>query len=212
MKLPCAIYRGGTSEPVFFMENDLPIDPKKRDAVVLDAFGSPDVRQIDGLGGADPLTSKVAYIGAPTVPNTDINYTFGYVGIAKASEATQRSPGVPKIAVIAGPGSYDTPKGKVEAADIDIVARMTALQKLHKAYAVTGAVAFGTAAKIEGTIVNEIFKKVQPSNPPAVRIGHPTGKLQVEIEIEEPNGQLELTKAALARTERLLMDGNVYVR
>lgn len=55
---------------------------KKRDQVVLEAFGTPDVRQIDGLGGADPLTSKVAYIGTPTVPGTDINYTFGYVGIA----------------------------------------------------------------------------------------------------------------------------------
>lgn len=66
--------------------------------------------------------------------------------------------------------------------------------------------------RIDGTIVNKIFNKVQPGNPPAVRIGHPTGKLQVKIEIEEQNGQLELTKAALARTARLLMDGNVYVR
>lgn len=60
-------------------------------------------------------------------------------------------------------------------------------------------------------IYNTNTKKVQPNNPPAVRIGHPTGKLQVEIELEEQNGQLELTKAALARTARLLMDGNVYV-
>jgi 2-methylaconitate cis-trans-isomerase PrpF len=66
----------------------------------------------------------------------------------------------------------------------------------------------GAAAKIEGMIVNEIYRKVQP----AVRIGHPTGTLQVEIEIEEQNGQKELTKAALAQTARLLMDGNVFVR
>src|SRR5438046_3430475 len=81
MKLPCAIYRGGTSKPIFFLADDLPKDANKRDQIVLEAFGTPDVRQIDGLGGADPLTSKVAYIGAPTVPDTDINYTFGYVGI-----------------------------------------------------------------------------------------------------------------------------------
>jgi hypothetical protein len=80
MKIPCAIYRDGTSKPVFFLEDDLPKDAKKRDAVVLEAFGTPDIRH--GLGGADPLTSKFAYIGAPTVRNTDINYTFGYVGIA----------------------------------------------------------------------------------------------------------------------------------
>jgi hypothetical protein len=89
---------------------------------------------------------------------------------------------------------------------------MTALQKLHKAYAVTGAVCLGVAAKIEGTIVNEIYRKVQPTNPYAVRIGHPTGTIQVEIEIENQGGQLELTKAALARTARLLMDGRVHVR
>jgi len=58
---------------------------------VLEAFGTPDVRQIDGLGGADPLTSKVAYIGAPTMPNTDINYTFGYVGIANPKYQHQES-------------------------------------------------------------------------------------------------------------------------
>jgi 2-methylaconitate cis-trans-isomerase PrpF len=83
MKIPCAIYRGGTSKPIFFMEEDLPKDNKKRDQIVLEAFGSPDLRQIDGLGGADPLTSKVAYIAPPTVPDTDVNYTFGYVGIAQ---------------------------------------------------------------------------------------------------------------------------------
>ena len=88
---------------------------------------------------------------------------------------------------------------------------MTALQKLHKAYAVTGAVCLGAAAKIEGSIINEIYRSIQPDNPQAVRIGHPTGTLQVEIETEKINGSLELTKAALARTARLFMDGNVYV-
>jgi 2-methylaconitate cis-trans-isomerase PrpF len=60
--------------------------------------------------------------------------------------------------------------------------------------------------------VNEIYRKTQPDNPAAVRIGHPTGRLQVEIEIDKRNGEMELTKAALARTARLLMDGNVFVR
>jgi hypothetical protein len=88
---------------------------------------------------------------------------------------------------------------------------MTALQKLHKAYAVTGAVCLGAAAKVEGTIVNEIYRKVQPENPPAVRIGHPSGTIQVEIETVKTSGGLTLSKAALARTARLLMDGAVYL-
>ncbi|MGH7768289.1 MAG: 2-methylaconitate cis-trans isomerase PrpF family protein, partial [Candidatus Binatia bacterium] len=374
MKIPCAIYRGGTSKPIFFLEKDLPRDSKERDRVVLASFGSPDMRQIDGLGGADPLTSKVAYIGPPTVPGTDVNYTFGYVGIAapvidytgncgntsaavgpfallrglidakepvakvriyntntkkiiaaefpvrggefqsmgdfkidgvpgsgskilldfldsggsvtgkllptgkvkeeiqfptvgklavsmvdaanpfvfvratdlglkddaaleevaanepllkkceeirsvvaeimgiaRKEDATQKSPGVPKIALVSPPTSYHTPKGKVEARDVDVIARMTALQKLHKAYAVTGAVCLGAAAKIEGTIVNEIYREVQPDNPPAVRIGHPSGTIQVEIETARANGGLTLSKAALTRTARLLMDGHVYL-
>lgn len=133
------------------------------------------------------------------------------MGIAKKEEAARLSPGGPKIAFVSPPITYSTPKGTVEASEIDMTARMTALQKLHKTYAVTGAVCLGAAAKIEGTIVNEIFRQVQPNNPRAVRIGHPSGTIRVEIEVEKKNGRLELTKAALARTARLLMDGNVHV-
>ena len=122
------------------------------------------------------------------------------MGIAKKEEATRLSPGVPKIALISPPTTYRTPKGTIDGSEVDIIARMTALQKLHKAYAVTGAVCLGTAAKIEGTVVHEIFREIQPDNPPAVRIGHPSGTIQVEIELEKKEGQLELTKAALART------------
>jgi hypothetical protein len=55
IKLKCVIMRGGTSRAVFFHENELPSDPELRDKVVLDVFGSPDIREIDGLGGADEL-------------------------------------------------------------------------------------------------------------------------------------------------------------
>jgi len=126
VKIQCAIYRGGTSKPIFFLENDLPKDARKE------------------------RSSR-----------------------ARSIWHTTKSPGVPKIAVVAPPAPYSTPKGQVEASQIDVVARMTALQKLHKAYAVTGAVCLGTAAKIDGTIVNEIYRRVQADNPPAVRIGSP---------------------------------------
>jgi 2-methylaconitate cis-trans-isomerase PrpF len=79
--IPCAIMRGGTSKAVFLLENDLPSRPEKRDRVILSIFGSPDARQIDGLGGADPLTSKLAVIGPATREGADIDYTFGQVDI-----------------------------------------------------------------------------------------------------------------------------------
>jgi len=66
-KIPCVIMRGGTSKGIYIKSNDLPAAQEERDRAVLGIFGSPDVRQIDGLGGADPLTSKLAIIG-PSLP------------------------------------------------------------------------------------------------------------------------------------------------
>lgn len=81
MKYRCVIMRGGTSKGVFLARQDLPEDAEQRDRIVLRIFGSPDRRQIDGLGGAELLTSKVAIIGPPTRPDADVDYTFGQVGI-----------------------------------------------------------------------------------------------------------------------------------
>ncbi|MCC8194842.1 MAG: proline racemase family protein, partial [Deltaproteobacteria bacterium] len=77
--LRCAIVRGGTSKGVFIMKNELPKEPEKRDAVIRAIYGSPDIRQIDGLGGADVLTSKLAIISPPSRPDADVDYTFGQV-------------------------------------------------------------------------------------------------------------------------------------
>lgn len=84
--IDCVIMRGGTSKAVFLRERDLPADRSVRDRIVLSIFGSPDKRQIDGLGGADPLTSKLAIIGAPLADDpraagTHLTYTFGQVEI-----------------------------------------------------------------------------------------------------------------------------------
>lgn len=83
-RVRCTIMRCGTSKGIFLKRNDLPKDPGLRDRVILAIFGSPDIRQIDGLGGADLLTSKVAIIGPPTHPDADVDYTFGQVGITEA--------------------------------------------------------------------------------------------------------------------------------
>jgi 2-methylaconitate cis-trans-isomerase PrpF len=79
IKLKCVIMRGGTSRAVFFHENELPSDPELRDKVVLDVFGSPDIREIDGLGGADALTSKLSIISRYNGPEADVEYNFGQV-------------------------------------------------------------------------------------------------------------------------------------
>ncbi len=75
------IMRGGTSKALFLKNEDLPADQDERNRVILRMYGSPDSRQIDGLGGAEPLTSKLAIIGPSTKKDADIDYTFGQVSI-----------------------------------------------------------------------------------------------------------------------------------
>ncbi len=85
-KIRAVILRGGTSKGIYLHENELPKEEIDREKIILKIFGSPDKRQIDGLGGADPLTSKVCIIGVPPADalgakNANISYTFGQVEI-----------------------------------------------------------------------------------------------------------------------------------
>jgi len=84
-KVRSCIMRGWTSKAVFLIENDVPKDPEKRKEMILKIFGSPDKRQIDGLGGADPLTSKCAVIGPSDREDADVDYTFYNIGIESGS-------------------------------------------------------------------------------------------------------------------------------
>ena len=79
----CVLMRGGTSRGAFLLAEDLPEDPALRDQVILAIYGSPDPRQIDGIGGADPLTSKVAIVSRSGRPDADVDYLFGQVRIAE---------------------------------------------------------------------------------------------------------------------------------
>ena len=74
--IPCSVMRGGTSKGLMFCAGDLPDDRATRDAVLLAAMGSPDPREIDGMGGAHPLTSKVAVVSLSPRDNADVEYLF----------------------------------------------------------------------------------------------------------------------------------------
>jgi len=82
--IPCLFMRGGTSRGPFFLESDLPPDVARRDAILLSVMGSPDVRQIDGLGGADPLTSKVGIVRRGQTPGVDLEFLFAQVSVKEA--------------------------------------------------------------------------------------------------------------------------------
>lgn len=83
--VPCTLMRGGTSKAVFLKQEHVPAGARERDRFLLALFGSPDKRQIDGLGGADILTSKCAIIGPATREDADLDYTFAQIGIAEAT-------------------------------------------------------------------------------------------------------------------------------
>lgn len=82
--IPCVLMRGGTSKGPYFLASDLPRDADLRDRILLSVMGSPDKRQIDGLGGADPLTSKVAIVSKSSRPGIDVDYLFAQVGVDQA--------------------------------------------------------------------------------------------------------------------------------
>ncbi len=104
--IPCLFMRGGTSRGPFFAATDLPQDRALRDAVLLAAMGSPDARQIDGLGGADPLTSKVAIVSRSARPGVDLDYLFAQVLIREARVDTTPTCGNMLAAV--GPFALET--------------------------------------------------------------------------------------------------------
>lgn len=368
VRIRCAVVRGGTSRAVFIMRNELPSDPVVRDRVILAIFGSPDARQIDGLGGADPLTSKLAIIGPASRPDADVDYTFGQVdihspsigyssncgnissgvgpfaideGLVDAKEpltevrihntntnkiivaevpvvgnkaavegdykidgvpgtgakimmdwtgtagastgrllptgnardtidlegkkievsvvdvgdsvlfvrapdvglkgtetpkefdsntaAIQRLEAIrkkarelspllqqarrtPGIACVNGPTSYvnHVTMEVVNADEVDFVSRYLFMGILHKAYPGSGTVCTGVAARIPGTIVNEVIPK-KAREKEVIRIGHPAGVCTVES-IVQPKGQEFLVKrVAIGRTARRIMDGYVCV-
>jgi 2-methylaconitate cis-trans-isomerase PrpF len=374
-KIPCVIQRGGTSKGIFLHEKHLPNDPELREKVILSIFGSPDKRQIDGLGGADALTSKVAIIGPSKRPDADVDYTFGQVNISapvvdfkgicgnisagvgpfaideglvqgedpetivrifhpntktilkayvsthegktkylgdyaidgvpgtgakilldysatagaktgkllptgkpidvvsipsigkiemsivdagnpvcfikpeplnfsgiegpldqKVIDALERielirgmaakiiglvddpakarteSPAGPMLAIVSEPKDYIsfTDRVRVKAEAIDFVSRGFFMQEMHKTYAGTGAVCTGTAALIEGTLVNRVCSP-RASQTKIVRIGHPSGVISIEVEVAKTADGFELKKAAFGRTSRRIMEGFVYV-
>ncbi|RLA91862.1 MAG: 3-methylitaconate isomerase [Deltaproteobacteria bacterium] len=368
-KLRCVIMRGGTSKGVFFHENELPYDLEKRKEVLLRVMGSPDKRQIDGLGGADILTSKVVIIAPPSRKDADVDYIFGQVGItepeidfslicgnlssavapfaideglvrakepitkvriycpnvdryltsevrvkdgkavyegdfridgvpgtgskisldysgtaglitgkllptgnrkdivdikelgkievsiidastvvafikaaeiglkgdespidiekekdlidllenikiacAELANLTGRSPLLPMIAVVQKPVSwvnFVTGK-KMKIENVDILSKIYASGMMHKAYPVTGCVATGAAARMKGTVVNEIISEKGKKDDTLI-IGHFSGTIPIKAKGSEIDDEFKLEKAIVYRTARRIMEGYVYI-
>ena len=126
-------------------------------------------------------------------------------GMAKDLEdATKNSPAFPMVAFITEAQDYYYPPENrtIKKEDVDLVSRLMFMQVLHKTYAGTATVCTGVAAKIKGTLVNQVLHNDNP--PELVRIGHPAGMIPCYSEVDENNN---VKKAAIVRTARRLMEG-----
>ncbi|MFE5812123.1 4-oxalomesaconate tautomerase [Streptomyces sp. NPDC056479] len=112
-ELPCLLMRGGTSKGAYFLATDLPDDPAARDELLLRVMGGPDERQIDGLGGAHPLTSKVAVVAPSTDPRADVDYLFLQVAVDRPEVSVRQNCGN----ILAGIGPFAVERGLVAAGE-----------------------------------------------------------------------------------------------
>ena len=127
-------------------------------------------------------------------------------------ESAEKTPGVPKMTIVAPPATYTNVKGEViEEKDMDILGRMMSMQLTHKTYALTGALCTATAANIEGTIVNQVVRK--GFNLESINIAHPGGLMQngVECHVDE-EGNINVPWVYGYRTSRIIMDGVAYYK
>ncbi len=142
--------RGGTSKGGYFLASDLPEDTGARDAALLAIMGSPDIRQIDGMGGADPLTSKVAVVSKSARPGVDVDYLFLQVFVDQPIVTDAQNCGN----ILAGVGPFAIERGLVaaQAGETPVTIYMENTGQVAQAIVQTpnGRVTYKGAAQIDG--------------------------------------------------------------
>jgi 2-methylaconitate cis-trans-isomerase PrpF len=157
--IPGTLMRGGTSKALYFHARDLPQAVPVRDRVLLAALGSPDPRQIDGVGGAHPLTSKVAIISPSARADADVDYLFLQVVVDKAEVSDSQNCGN----ILAGVGPWSIENGLVPLAGERTPVRIHMLN--------TGSIAVaqvptpGGAVEYEGDARIEACREARPPLP-----------------------------------------------
>jgi 4-oxalomesaconate tautomerase len=116
----CTMLRGGTSRGLYVEATDLPAEPAARDDLLLRLMGTPDPRQIDGLGGATTLTSKVAVVSPSESPDVDVDYLFLQLGVDRATVSERQNCGN----ILAGVGPFAVERGLVAAGEEETSVRI----------------------------------------------------------------------------------------
>jgi 2-methylaconitate cis-trans-isomerase PrpF len=211
----CTIMRGGTSKGIFLHRNDLPQDPVLRDKVIMRIFGAPDPREIDGIAGAELLTSKLALIGPSTRPDCDVDYLFGQVSMVEPMIDYKSNCG--NVSAAVGPFAVDegmvdavepltkvrihqVNTGKVIVAEVPVKDGRAAVEGKHRIDGVpgTGAKIILDWADAAGALTGKLL---------------PTGKVVDTLKVEgEGEFEVSLVDAAIPtvfiRAEALGLKGN----
>jgi 4-oxalomesaconate tautomerase len=181
----CMLMRGGTSKGAFFVADDLPDAERERDEFLLAVMGSPDPRQIDGVGGAHPLTSKVAVVGASDHPAADVSYLFLQLGVDEPLVTDRQNCGN----MLAGVGPFAVERDLVDAPDVGL-----ATVRIHMANTDSIAVATFPVRKGQAVYSGDTAISGVPGHAAAVRIDFadtaggscgallPTGNIVEEID------------------------------
>jgi methylitaconate Delta-isomerase len=134
------------------------------------------------------------------------------MGLARDwAEATRQVQSVPKIAFVAPPTEYKMSGGvAISVNEVDVVARMLSMGTPHGAYPITGAVGTAGAARIEGTVVNEMIPRARRQSA-TVRLGHPSGTIEVQADVRFDGTEFKYLRGTVYRTARRIMDGFFYI-
>lgn len=148
--IPCLFMRGGTSRGPFFLESDLPADVATRDRVLLAAMGSPDRREIDGLGGAHPLTSKVGIVRRSSEPGVDLDFLFAQVVVDKPVVDTTPNCGNMLAAVVPFALETGLVQARGDTSTFRVLTRNTGMQCDITVLTPGGRVEYAGDARIDG--------------------------------------------------------------
>jgi 2-methylaconitate cis-trans-isomerase PrpF len=148
--IPCMLMRGGTSKGPYFLAADMPADAAARDRVLLAVMGSPHIRQVDGIGGGDSLTSKAVIVARSTRHGIDLDYLFAQIAVGH--DAVDTAPNCGNM--LAGVGPFAIERGLVAAADPTTTIRVFNLNtgKVIEAVVPTpgGRITYDGEARIDG--------------------------------------------------------------
>jgi 2-methylaconitate cis-trans-isomerase PrpF len=218
----CLQMRGGTSRGLYFVAADLPSDPADRDALLVEVMGSGHPLQIDGVGGGHPLASKVAVVSPSQREDADIDYLFFQLGVDAATITNQQNCGN----ILAGVGPFAVERGLVEPGE---EATTTRIAMVNSGSVVTAT--FGTPGGVPryagdtaidgvpGAAAAILLRFADTAGAELAAFGsaghfvdieHPTGHLEVEVDLDTLASPPLVRSAGVIRTARKLFDGAVF--